>query len=84
MKSYNETLNDFGRLTIIIPTLNEAEAIGRVIEEVLSVGVPRDHILIVDGGSNDGTVEIASKYGVRVIRQRSKGKADAIKRRLIM
>jgi len=79
MKSYNETLNDFGRLTIVIPTLNEAEAIGRVIEEVLSVGVPRDHILIVDGGSNDGTVEIASKYGVRVIRQRSKGKADAIK-----
>jgi len=79
MKSYNETLNDFGRLTIVIPTLNEAEAIGRVIEEVLSVGVPRDHILIVDGGSNDGTVEIASKHGVRVIRQRSKGKADAIK-----
>ena len=79
MKSYNETLNDFGRLTIVIPTLNEAEAIGRVIEEVLSVGVPRDHILIVDGGSNDGTVEIASKYGVRVIRQRGRGKADAIK-----
>ena len=79
MKSYNETLNDFGRLTIVIPTLNEAEAIGRVIEEVLGVGVPRDSILIVDGGSNDGTVEIASKYGVRVIRQRSKGKADAIK-----
>jgi dolichol-phosphate mannosyltransferase len=79
MKSYNETLNDFGRLTIVIPTLNEAEAIGRVIEEVLGVGVPRDHILIVDGGSNDGTVEIASKYGVRVIRQRGRGKADAIK-----
>ncbi|MDT7862805.1 MAG: glycosyltransferase family 2 protein [Vulcanisaeta sp.] len=79
MRRCGESIDDFGCVTVVIPTLNEAEAIGRVIEEVLSVGVPRDHILIVDGGSNDGTVEIASKYGVRVIRQRSKGKADAIK-----
>ena len=79
MRRCGESIDDFGCVTVVIPTLNEAEAIGRVIEEVLGVGVPRDSILIVDGGSNDGTVEIASKYGVRVIRQRGRGKADAIK-----
>ncbi|KUO82352.1 MAG: glycosyl transferase [Vulcanisaeta sp. JCHS_4] len=79
MRRCGESIDDFSCVTVVIPTLNEAEAIGRVIEEVLGVGVPRDSILIVDGGSTDGTVEIASKYGVRVIRQRGRGKADAIK-----
>ena len=46
-------------LTVVIPTLNEAEAIGKVIDEVLSVGVPRENILVVDGGSTDSTIEIA-------------------------
>lgn len=79
MRRCGDSIDDLSCITVVIPTLNEAEAIGRVIEEVLSVGVPKDSIIIVDGGSTDGTVEIASKYGVRVIRQRGRGKADAIK-----
>lgn len=69
----------FSDVTVVIPTLNEAEAIGRVIDEVLSVGVPRENILVVDGGSTDGTVDIARSKGVRVIKQRGRGKADALK-----
>lgn len=70
---------DFEDLTVVIPTLNEAEAIGKVIDEVLGVGVPRERVLVVDGGSSDGTVEIARGRGVRVIPQEGRGKADAIK-----
>ncbi|RLE47404.1 MAG: glycosyl transferase, partial [Candidatus Methanomethylicota archaeon] len=66
-------------VTVVIPTLNEAEAIGRVIDEVLSVGVPRENILVVDGGSTDGTVDIARSKGVKVVKQRGKGKANALK-----
>jgi dolichol-phosphate mannosyltransferase len=69
----------FSQVMVVIPTLNEVEAIGKVIEEVLEVGVPKDSILIVDGGSTDGTVEVAKKYDVRVVRQVGRGKADAIK-----
>lgn len=65
--------------TVVIPTLNEVKAIGRVIEEVLSVGVPRENVVVVDGGSTDGTVEVASSYGVRVVRQEGRGKADAVR-----
>lgn len=65
--------------TVVIPTLNEHKAIGLVIDELLSTGIPRDNILVVDGYSNDGTVEIASSKGVRVVFQKGKGKADAIK-----
>ncbi len=69
----------FKDLTVVIPTLNEAEAIGKVIDEVLSVGVSRENILVVDGGSSDGTVDIARSRGVKVIMQEGKGKADAIR-----
>jgi len=69
----------FRDLTVVIPTLNEAEAIGRVLDEVMAVGVPRENILVVDGGSTDGTVEIARSKGVRVIWQEGRGKTDAIK-----
>jgi len=69
----------FQDLTIVIPTLNEAEAIGSVLDEVMLVGVPRDKILIIDGGSTDGTIEIAKSRGVKVVMQEGKGKADAIK-----
>lgn len=66
-------------LTIVIPVLNEAEAIGMVIDEILGVGIPRERILVVDGGSVDGTVEIALSRGVRVVRQEGRGKGLAIR-----
>ena len=38
-----------------------------------------DEIIIIDGGSTDGTVEEAEKQGYNVIRQKSKGLGDAYK-----
>jgi len=70
------TCSDF---TVVIPTLNEREAIGLVLDELFSKGVPRERILVVDGRSIDGTAEIASQKGVKVVFQRGEGKADALK-----
>lgn len=70
---------DLKDLTVIIPTLNEAKAIGKVLEEVLATGVPRENVVVVDGGSTDGTTDIASSYQVVVVRQEGRGKADAVK-----
>ncbi len=52
-------------VSIIIPALNEAESIGRVVGEM-----PWDRIgecIVVDNGSTDGTAEIAAAAGARVI-----------------
>ncbi len=65
-------------LTIVIPTLNEEEAIGRVLEELLSEGYSPSQIIVVDGGSIDRTVEVAGKYGVKVIVQEGRGKGRAL------
>jgi dolichol-phosphate mannosyltransferase len=70
---------EFNDLTVVIPTLNEAEAIGKVLNEVLSIGIPKENIMVVDGGSTDDTIEIVKSKRIRIIIQEGRGKADAIK-----
>lgn len=58
-------------VSVIIPTFNEAENIAGVL-----ASIPGDYpteILVVDGGSQDGTVEIALSAGARVIGEPRKG-----------
>jgi glycosyltransferase involved in cell wall biosynthesis len=63
-------------VTVVLPTLNEEEAIGKVIEELKQVGY--HNILVVDGYSTDRTVKIAGTNGCCVIEQHSSGKCGAI------
>ena len=63
-------------ITVVLPTLNEQEGIGAVIDKVRSVGLK--NILVVDGGSTDETVRIAEQKGVSVIVQHGRGKTDAV------
>jgi dolichol-phosphate mannosyltransferase len=63
-------------ITVVIPTLNEKEGICDVIEELKECGYHR--ILVVDGYSTDGTPEIASKNGAKVVMQHGLGKTSAL------
>ena len=74
---YQKTSYPDKELTVVIPTLNEAGAIGKVIDELREYGY--NNILVVDGHSDDGTVEIAREKGAYVILQEGRGKADAIR-----
>ena len=53
-------------ISIIIPTYNSARALGKCLESVRAQDFPADkiEIIIIDAGSCDGTLEIASKYEV--------------------
>ncbi len=55
------------KLTVSMITMNEAAAVGKVIDDIRRV-VPDAEILIVDS-SKDETPEIAEEKGARVIRQ---------------
>ncbi len=59
-------MSDSGKTLIIIPAFNEAQNIGRVIEQVKQLNLEID-IGVVDDGSGDKTVEIARSKGVRVL-----------------
>lgn len=63
------------KTTLIVPTINEIDGMRAIMPRVKREWV--DEILVVDGGSTDGTVEYALENGYRVLRQKSKGAAQA-------
>ena len=60
-------------ISIIVPTRNEADRIGRLLPELLAV--PDVELLVVDGGSSDSTIDVAKSLGARVLSS-SPGKAE--------
>ena len=52
------------KLSIIIPTLNEAEILGATLEGLKEQPA---EIIVVDGGSTDATVEVAHQYTPHVL-----------------
>ena len=52
-------------VTAIIPTLNEEERIASTIDAAFAAGVAE--VIVSDGGSTDGTIEIAAAHGARVL-----------------
>ena len=63
--------DDGTTVAVIIPTLNEAEAIGAVIAEIPRV-LARE-IIIADSGSRDGTPAVATRAGARVVALTERG-----------
>lgn len=67
-------------LTIVTPTLNAVDYLKECIESArrnATRGIEIEHV-IVDGGSTDGTVELARSYGLRVMQGKDSGIFDAI------
>ena len=63
------------RVSVVIPTHNEAQAIERVLADL-----PSDittEVIVVDSNSNDGTPEIAARMGARVVQEPRRGYGQA-------
>ena len=58
-------MTELSRVAVVIPTWNEAGAIGDVVADVLAQGA--GEVIVSDGGSTDGTQAIASGAGATVI-----------------
>ena len=54
------------KISIIIPTLNESLLLQRLLCGLNKIIDSQVEIIVVDGGSNDNTLEIASKYAHQV------------------
>ncbi len=69
-----------GKVSVIIPTMNEEQSIGLVIDEVRTALGSREHeILVVDTDSKDRTREIAAGKGAVVIDEPRRGYGRAYK-----
>ncbi|MSQ24999.1 MAG: polyprenol monophosphomannose synthase [Dehalococcoidia bacterium] len=66
------------RVTIVIPTYNEAGNIPALVQRLMALGIPGLHLLLVDDSSPDGTADVAERlapqYGGRIAVLRRPGK----------
>jgi dolichol-phosphate mannosyltransferase len=71
------------KVSVVLPALNEEEAIGKVIDEIpveeLEAKGYQTEIIVVDNGSSDKTAEIAAAQGAKVISEPNRGKGRAIR-----
>ena len=63
--------NTSAPVSVVIPCLNEEDAIPAVVREVLAQGV--DEVIVVDNGSTDATAARAREAGARVVSEPRRG-----------
>ena len=71
------------RLTVITPSLNQAQYLERTLRSVLDQEYPDLEYIVMDGGSKDGSVEILHRYDDRLdfwISEPDEGQSWAINR----
>lgn len=69
------------RISVITPSLNQGEFIEETIRSVLLQGYPHLEYIIIDGGSDDNTIEIVEKYEPWIsywVSEQDDGQAQAI------
>src|SRR5258708_6693470 len=55
------------KLSIVLPVLNEAQQLPQVLECLRPARERGVEVIIVDGGSEDGTLSIAARAGARLV-----------------
>ena len=74
-------LNTSRSLSIILPCLNEAETIARVIAKSfgsLEKNRIAGEVIVADNGSTDGSQQLASTLGAKVVHVESRGYGAAV------
>lgn len=61
---------ELGRISVVMPVLNEAEALPETLRHVQRIPEVGE-VIVVDGGSRDQTCEVAERNGCRLLKHRA-------------
>lgn len=56
-----------GTLAVVVPTLNESGNLSRCLESIRAMVPAPDEVIVADGGSDDDTLAIARRAGVKIV-----------------
>lgn len=74
-------------VTIVIPTLNSAKTVENTLKSISKIDYKNFEIVVVDGNSTDGTLEIIKKYSsfynIRVVIENKRGRGVAYNRGIL-
>ena len=76
-----EKILNYPTVSILIPAYNEENVIARTIKSMQKIDYPKDklEIIVINDGSTDRTVEIASKFGwIKLLNKEKGGKGSAL------
>ena len=66
---------DKAKVSVIIPTLNEGENLPKVLKHLHTLSPGVDEVIVVDGGSEDGTIEVANAHNCRILISRKQSRS---------
>ncbi len=72
---------EFPRVSYVVPSFKAAETLPRTLDSLLGQNYPDMQIIVVDGGSKDGTVQILEQYSNRLdhwVSEPDEGQVDAL------
>lgn len=75
-KDYN-----YPKISIVMPSYNQVQFIERSILSILNQDYPNTELIVIDGGSDDGTTDIIKKYKNKInlwISEKDQGQSDAL------
>lgn len=82
---YQPQKNNLPTLSVVVPSYNQAQYLEETLLSIIGQGYPGLELIVIDGGSTDGSVDILRKYDSRIaywVSEPDRGQSHAINKGL--